>query len=126
MKLIDADILLENYKHIKQHLIEKYGEREATNWLHFFLNDCTNNIECQPEVEPPKRKVTLFDGIKTADRIELASFLCELVSQSSQDCGACPAIQYCYGGHTGMIDWLDTEINENYEINQVFEDYVTE
>lgn len=125
MKLIDADMLLENYEHIKQLLIQKYGEKEALSGLHFSLNDCINNIQNQPEVKPKKR-VTLFDGVKTADRIELAHFLCELVSQSSQGCGTCPASSKCHYGHTGMLDWLETEINENYEINQVLEDYVTE
>lgn len=125
MRLIDADMLLENYEQIKQLLIQKYGEKEALNGLHFSLSDCINNIQNQPEVKPKKR-VTLFDGVKTADRIELAHFLCELVSQSSQGCGTCPASNKCYYGHTGMYEWLETEINENYEINQVLEDYVTE
>ena len=125
MKLIDADMLLENYEHIKQLLIQKYGEKEATSGLHFSLNDCISNIRNQPEVKLKKR-ATLFEGIKTADRIELAHFLCELVSQSSQGCGTCPASSKCYYGYTGMLDWLETEINENYEINQVLEDYVTE
>lgn len=125
MKLIDADMLIENYEGIRKLLADKYGEKEAANGLHFSLNDCINNIKCQPEVKH-KQRVTLFDGIKTADRIELAHFLCELVSQSSHCCGTCPAREYCYNGHTGMTDWLEQEINENYEINQVFEDYVTE
>ena len=124
MRLIDADMLLENYEQIKQLLIQKYGEKEATSGLHFSLNDCINNIEAQPEVKLKKR-VTLFEGIKTADRSELAHFLCGLVSQNSQGCGTCPASSKCYYGHTGMLDWLETEINENYEINQVLEDYVT-
>lgn len=67
----------------------------------------------------------LLEGIKKADKSELAHFLCELVSQSSQGCGTCPANEYCHFGHTGMLDWLEHEINENYEINQVLEDYVT-
>lgn len=124
MRLIDADMLIENYEGIRKLLTEKYGEKEAANGLHFSLNDCINNIKCQPEVKP-KQRVTLFDGIKTADRIELAHFLCELVSQSSQGCETCPANKYCHIGHTGMIDWLEQEINENYVINQVLEDYVT-
>lgn len=70
--------------------------------------------------------MTLLEGIKKADKSELAHFLCELVSQSSQGCGTCPASGKCYYEHTGMYDWLETEINENYEINQVLEDYVTE
>ena len=51
MKLIDADMLIENYEHIKQLLIQKYGEEEATRGLHFSLNDCISNIENQPEVK---------------------------------------------------------------------------
>ena len=51
MKLIDADMLLENYEHIKEHLTQKYGEEEATRGLHFSLNDCISNIENQPEVK---------------------------------------------------------------------------
>lgn len=70
-------------------------------------------------------EMTLLEGIKKADKSELAHFLCELVSQSSQGCGTCPASSKCYYGHTGMYEWLETEINENYEINQVLEDYVT-
>lgn len=125
MRLIDADMLLENYEQIKQLLIQKYGEKEALNGLHFSLSDCINNIQNQPEVKPKKR-VTLFDGVKTADRIELAHFLCELVSQSSQGCGTCPASSKCHYGHTGMLDWLEQEINEDYEINQVLEEYVVD
>ncbi len=37
-----------------------------------------------------------------------AHLLCSII----EDCTNCPVNQYCYKGHTGFIDWLET--NSNY------------
>lgn len=42
---------------------------------------------------------------------ELAEFLCNLVPES-KDCAMCLATKTCKGGHTGFIDWLKAEAEE--------------
>ena len=37
-----------------------------------------------------------------------AHLLCSII----EDCTNCPVNQYCYKGHTGFIDWLET--NSDY------------
>ena len=94
MKLIDADMLLENYEQIKQLLIQKYGEKEALNGLHFSLNDCINNIQNQPEVKPEikpeikasKRTVETIDILyKITDALRIRNMIYDC--HSCEDCG---------------------------------------
>lgn len=90
MRLIDADMLLENYEHIKQLLIQKYGEKEALNGLHFSLNDCINNIQNQPEVKPettaPEATIDTIDILyKITDALRVRKMISDC--HSCEDCG---------------------------------------
>lgn len=58
--------------------------------------------------------VTNADRIRAMSDEELAAFLCGTRSDDSYDgCAGCAAEDYCYAGHTGMIDWLKEKSNEN-------------
>lgn len=54
--------------------------------------------------------MTNYETIKDMTVNELASFLCGLMCA---DCCKehCPAKGFCYHGHNGMKDWLESEDN---------------
>lgn len=52
-----------------------------------------------------------IEKIREMSAEELAIFLCTLMS--ADDCDRkCPAVEYCYLNHNGMLDWLEGEIIE--------------
>ncbi len=51
--------------------------------------------------------MTNADKIRQMSDEELVELLCSLCR-----CQDCIAIEYCYTGHTGFVDWLRKEAND--------------
>lgn len=48
----------------------------------------------------------ITDGEKTMTLQELAVRICNSFDEVDNGCKVCPASDYCYNGHNGMMDWL--------------------
>ena len=57
--------------------------------------------------------MTVMDKIKSMEKSELVDFLCKYM-----DCDEkrCPAVKECYYGHTGLYDWLESEVEDDEEL----------
>ena len=55
----------------------------------------------------------ITDGEKTMTLTELAVRICN--SYTYEDCGTCPATNYCRAGHNGMMDWLHKVLQDEYD-----------
>ena len=49
--------------------------------------------------------MTNLEFIRTTNEEALVKLLCNMVKH----CEDCVAVDYCYFGHTGFIDWLKAE-----------------
>lgn len=60
--------------------------------------------------------MTNLKKIREMDAKELASFLCNLMCA---DCceNNCPASRFCYTGHSGMKEWLESEVQNDESTN---------
>lgn len=60
---------------------------------------------------------TVADHIRAMSDKELAEFLCNIIGRTVWDgCSGCIAADYCYPGHTGMIDYLKEEYDGKTDI----------
>ena len=59
--------------------------------------------------------MTNYDRIKAMSVDELASFFCNIIAvvEVEDPCAICPARKHCRYGHTGMKDWLESEVAED-------------
>lgn len=55
--------------------------------------------------------MTNYNNIKQMDKDELSAFLCNLMCSECYE-NRCPAKEYCRTGHTGMRDWLESEVDD--------------
>lgn len=69
-----------------------------------------DSTPCSLKDELPKRTNT--DRIRSMSDEELAEFLCGICSEYEDCCFNCVANDYCKYGHTGYIDWLQSESEE--------------
>lgn len=55
-----------------------------------------------------------YERIKGMTIDELASFFCNIITEAEVEdpCTICPARKHCRYGHTGMKDWLESEVSE--------------
>jgi len=63
-----------------------------------------------------KQPMTNADRIRAMRDEELSEFLCSILSKDRDGCSGCVAEDYCYQGHTGMIDYLKEEYNGKTDI----------
>lgn len=54
--------------------------------------------------------MTRLERIKEMEGVDLAQFLC---NEFGVECNNCPASEYCYFGHNGMMEWLLEECDDN-------------
>lgn len=60
-----------------------------------------------------------IDVFKNGNAEEIADVLCSMINnmptnpKDDNNCEICPATNYCKIGHTGFIDWLETEQDDN-------------
>ena len=59
--------------------------------------------------------MTNYERIKAMSVDELASFFCNIIAEVEVEdpCTICPARNHCRYGHTGMKDWLESEVTED-------------
>jgi hypothetical protein len=59
--------------------------------------------------------MTNYERIKAMSVDELASFFCNIITEveAEDPCAICPARKHCRYGHTGMKDWLESEVAED-------------
>lgn len=67
---------------------------------------------CSQCGSPLEANKTNFENIKAMTIDELAAFLCNLFD--ADGCfNLCPAHSHCLHGHTGMKDWLESEVSND-------------
>lgn len=78
---------------------EKFSDSGATSFC--VLGPCAH------------QQISNADRIRAMSDEELAKFLCDFRSDFGEGCSGCVAEEYCYSGHTGMIDWLNQPAKED-------------
>ena len=63
-----------------------------------------------------KQPLTNADRLRAMSDEELSEFLCSILSKTRGGCSECVAADYCYPGHTGMIDYLKEAYNGKIDI----------
>lgn len=61
--------------------------------------------------------MTNFEFLRSLNEEEMGAFLCNLRTYGApvngrNPCMGCPATLYCHKGHTGTLDWLRAEYEE--------------
>ena len=79
---------------------------------HGYRSDECNHTDCPYRTEP----MTNADRIRAMSDEELSEFLCSILSKTRGGCSECVAADYCYPGHTGMIDYLKEAYNGKIDI----------
>ena len=71
------------------------------------IREAFGAVGCVDDFQP--KPMTNADRIRNMSDTELVEFLCNI---SSENCDTCLAKKQCYVGHTGFIDWLQSESEE--------------
>lgn len=67
---------------------------------------CRKDGKCHYGHDCENKVLSNSDRIRAMSDEELSEFLCSILSKTRGGCSECVAADYCYPGHTGMIDYL--------------------
>jgi len=56
--------------------------------------------------------MTVFEEIKSMSIEDLAQEICQYFDMHDIECEKCPAYKFCYKGHNGMKNYLNSEVKD--------------